>query len=255
MAYETVLISEKPYCLIVTIHRPQARNSINSTLLQEINEVLDRAEHDTQCRLVIFQGSNGIFCTGMDFFEAVAGKPMDNSVYMSTLKRFTLTSKVIISKLDGQVLAGGLGLAAASDLVIATKHTQFNLPEAMWGLLPANVLPYLIRRVGFQKAYEMVLTMQTVSAEEAHRIHLVDTIAEDLDETIRRLMLRLIRVDVETIIEMKNYFRKMWIISAEMEHLAIEQFARLLEKDRVQKNIRNFVEKQIFPWEDEQKNK
>ena len=90
-------------------------------------------------------------------------------MYMDTLRRITLFSKVVISCVDGQVLAGGVGLVACSDLVIATSKAEFGLSEALWGLLPAMVLPYLIRKVGVQKAYFMTLTTIRISVEEAKR--------------------------------------------------------------------------------------
>jgi polyketide biosynthesis enoyl-CoA hydratase PksH len=251
MQYQTLQITELSPCITVTLHRPQQRNSINSTLLTELHQVLDFAESHAQYRFIILQGANGIFCTGMDFQEL-----LDNSAYgdfaksyMALLKRFTQTSKIIISLLDGQVLAGGVGFAAASDLIISTSRTQLSLSEALWGLLPACVMPFLIRRVGFQKAYAMTLTMDTLNAETAYKTGLIDELTENLEDSLRRLLLRLNRINQQTVTDLKAYFKKMWIITDEMETVAVNELTRLTAKPEIRNNIKNFIEHQQFPWE------
>ncbi|HEW98420.1 MAG: enoyl-CoA hydratase [Candidatus Parabeggiatoa sp. nov. 3] len=258
MKYETINIKHSVGSLTITFNRLVQQNSINAVFLQELNEVLDQAEQDATCRLVILEGQQGVFCTGMDFTEIVqresqkdieADRFFTPSHYMETLKRLTLIPKVIISKVDGKVIAGGIGLVAASDLVIATPRSQFSLSEALWGLLPANVIPYLIRRVGYQPAYKMTLTTLPISAQEAYRIHLVDELTETPDDSIRKLKPRIIRLSDSTIGNMKQYFRKMWLITEQMEEMAISEFSKLISQPKVKDNIRNFVEYGQFPWE------
>jgi len=255
MNYQTLLVTESTQSLTVTLHRPAQRNSFNALLLTEMHQVLDRAEDNSTCRFVILQGENNIFCTGMDFREIIKNNTTTNanvvysSEYMALLKRFTSTSKIIISILDGQVLAGGVGVVAASDLVFSTARTQFSLSEALWGLLPACVIPFLIRRIGFQKAYHMTLTTQTVSASDALTMGLIDELADDVQISLKRVLLRLSRINEETVSNLKTYFRKMWIISEAMEKTAIVEINRLMTSPRVQNNIKNFVEHQQFPWE------
>jgi len=191
----------------------------------------------------------------MDFQEAATDAAQEGpeaariSEYMRLLKRFTLSSKVIISRLDGKVIAGGVGLVAASDIVISTERTELSLSEALWGLLPCCVIPFLIRRVGFQKAYFMTLTTKPISAREAQAIHLVDELADHLDETLRKLTLRLNLLDDDIIVDMKRYFQKMGGITSEMEQAATTEFARLATQPHVQQNIANYVARGIFPWE------
>ena len=191
----------------------------------------------------------------MDFQEAATDAAQEGpeaariSEYMRLLKRFTLSSKVIISRLDGKVIAGGVGLVAASDIVISTERTELSLSEALWGLLPCCVIPFLIRRVGFQKAYFMTLTTKPISTREAQAIHLVDELADHLDETLRKLTLRLNLLDDDIIVDMKRYFQKMGGITSEMEQAATTEFARLATQPHVQQNIANYVARGIFPWE------
>ena len=191
----------------------------------------------------------------MDFEEA-AGNPAIKSTeaapisaYLQLLKRFTLSSKVIVCRLDGKVVAGGVGLVAASDIVISSERTELSLSEALWGLLPCSVMPFLIRRVGFQKAYFMTLTTKPISAREAYAIHLVDELTDHLDEALRKLTLRLNLLDEGIIVDMKRYFQKMGGLTPEIELAATTEFARLAAQPHVQQNIANYVTKGVFPWE------
>lgn len=246
--YETVEVQTISYGIRITLNRLTARNSINILLLQEINEIIDKAEKDLECRVIILAGQEGIFCTGMDFQEYI-NQTFSCAEYMNLLRRFSLIQKVMIAEVDGIVMAGGVGLIAACDLVIATSRSQFSLPEALWGLLPANVLPYLIRRIGFQKTYQLTLTTRTITASEAFSCHLVDELSDQPKDAIRRYLIRLARLDEKTIQNMKSYFRRLWIITEPMEVMAISELEKLLSSNAIQENIRNYVEHQKFPWE------
>ncbi len=263
--YDTLVVRAQSQVWRLTINRPDSQNTLNTQVLKELNDVLDEAALRPECRVIILEGqdrasngpSGGVFCTGMDFAEmsklCLQGDPSAiadwTSYYMSTLKRLSFGPKITMAKIDGKVLAGGVGLAAACDLVVSSEAATFALSEACWGLLPAMVMPFLVRRVGLQCAYRMTLSMQAVSAKEAHLFHLVDELSSELDQTVDRLLKRLLRLDESTLINMKVYFRKMWIVTEEMENEAVAETTRLLHDPIVQKKIRNFVEKNILPWE------
>jgi 3-carboxymethyl-3-hydroxy-acyl-[acp] dehydratase len=204
---------------------------------------------------VVIAGTPGLFCTGMDFEEVAADTHIKSaetapiSPYLQLLKRLTLSSKVIVCRLEGKVVAGGVGLVAASDIVISSERTELSLSEALWGLLPCSVIPFLIRRVGFQKAYFMTLTTRPISAREAYAIHLVDELTDHLDESLRKLTLRLNLLDEKIIVDMKRYFQQMSSITPEIELAATTEFARLAAQPHVQQNIANYVTKGVFPWE------
>lgn len=253
MSQRVVLIHQSSRTWTLTFNRPHLRNAINHAFVQELGDALTQAEADSACRLIILQGKEGFFCTGMDFHEAAqsasAGEALAGEAYIGLLRRLANSPKIVVSKVEGTVLAGGIGLVAASDIVVASSSSSFGLPEALWGLLPACVTPYLIRRVGFQHAYRLTLTTDNITAEEAARICLVDIISDKPNDAIRRLLLRVSRVTDETTVDVKQYFRNMWIINSEMERTAVSKLNELIGSSRVQENIRNYVEHQRFPWE------
>jgi polyketide biosynthesis enoyl-CoA hydratase PksH len=250
-----VVVERRHKVAWLTFDRPARRNTLTQQTLNELAAALDGLETDDECRIVVLQGRDGFFCTGMDFAEMADRVGSDGTTaaedvhYMDVLRRMASSSKVIVSAVDGQVMAGGVGLLAASDLVIATPASRFSLPEALWGLLPACVLPLLIRRIGFQAAYRMTLTTETWDTDQARSAGLVDEVAADLEEAIRRASVRLTRLDPETVRRMKAYFRKMWYLSDAMEEMAIAEIDALVHDPRVQDNIRQFVQHQKFPWD------
>ena len=252
MGFETILVETTPRIVTIAINRPDHSNSINSGLLRDITAALDEAERTPSCRVVLLKGRPGLFCTGMDFTEVAADSAgqMAAADYMALLKRFSQSPKVLIAVIDGKVVAGGVGFASACDLVLATPRSEFSLSEALWGILPCCVIPFLIRRTGFQKAYAMTLTTRSWSATEAAANHLVDEVTENPDEAIRRLLLRLGLLTDETIGELKHYFQKMWLLSPEMEQTAVREIGRLVSKPGVRKGIGDYVATGRFPWED-----
>lgn len=250
----TLLIDEQECRIKVTLNRGDKQNAISSMLLSELKELLIYAESKPNCHFIIIEGQKGIFCSGMDLQEYLdLSQDRDKmhawtTLYMATLKQLRLSSKLIITALEGKVIAGGTGLVAASDFVIATPDTTFKLTEALWGLIPAMVAPFLIRRIGIQPSYLMALTSKTIKADQALEMHLIDSLVENIDAGLIELLKRLERISAPSIKNIKGYFSQ-WNIHEEEESLAIEQTLQRMLDPEVQKTIRNFVEHQKLPWQ------
>jgi polyketide biosynthesis enoyl-CoA hydratase PksH len=255
MEFQTLIVKDAVDSITIKLNRLDQQNSINMQMLNEIHIVLDSAEQRPECHMVVLEGNTDIFCAGMDFKEMSSFMLDPTQIhawtahYMATLKRLASIPKIIVTKVEGKVIAGGVGLVAASDYVIVTDTATFKLTEALWGLLPAMVAPYLVRRIGPHQAYSMALTCKTLIAEEAYRIHLADELNDKPEESIAKLLQRFSRLEDVTIRELKSYFRKMWIVNDNMDSMAIDTTTRLLLKPNVQAKIRNFIEHHKLPWE------
>jgi polyketide biosynthesis enoyl-CoA hydratase PksH len=147
------------------------------------------------------------------------------------------------------VAGGGVGLVAAADLVLATERSTFALPEALWGLLPCCVLPFLIRRTGFQRAYAMTLTTRPVGAAEAAGYGLVDDLGADLRALSRRLALRVSKVDRSTVADLKQYAHRLCPLPDGTRELAIGELSRLMGRPVVQDRLSAFAASGRYPWE------
>jgi polyketide biosynthesis enoyl-CoA hydratase PksH len=240
--------------MTVKINRPDAKNSIHTPLIEELLMVMTEAELHHEIKVVVLEGSADYFCTGMDFYAVSEGASEalmndDPNKYYELLKRISLSSKIIISKVEGKVNAGGVGLVAASDIVIADKNVTFGLSEALFGLIPACVMPFLIRRIGYQKALWLTLITQGVSANRAFQLGLVDELTDNVNDTLRINLLRLTKLETETIKDLKDYMSKLWIINNETQNIAVGKIKSLINSDKVQFNIRNFVKNGKFPWD------
>ena len=253
MEYQTLKIRHQPAVQRIQICRPEANNSINNQLTQELLSALRAAEAEETVKVVILEGQPDVFCTGMDFQEVADGKQVDPKMsshgYYNILKQMSQSSKVILSVVRGKVQAGGVGLVAASDLVIADETVTFVLSELLFGLLPACVLPFLIRRVGFQKAYRLALTTQTISASQAYNWGLVDEYNNDTNKLLSQYIRRLKFLPSSGVKELKDYINQLWIIQAETQDLAVNKIYSLVTNTTVQEKIKRFKTEGIFPWQ------
>ena len=253
MAYTTLQVQQQRGTCFIQLNRPQAKNSINSILIEELLAVFAKTEQEDAIKVLVLTGNDQHFCTGMDF-NAVstrgseAALAQDKNGYYNLLKHIATCSKVVVAKVDGQVNAGGIGLVTASDIVISSEKATYGLSEALFGLLPACVMPFLIRRVGVQKAQWMSLMTGGISAQRAYEIGLVDEISTKPDDILRRNLLRLTRLETSTIQDLKDYVSKLWIINEATQTLAVDKITSLVQSEKVQYNIKNFVENGQFPW-------
>jgi polyketide biosynthesis enoyl-CoA hydratase PksH len=253
MKSDTLRVRRQPHVLTVQIHRPEANNSINAQLTEELLKVLQAADLDEAVRVVVLEGLPDTFCTGLDFQEvATSGELLiaqGAASYYDVLREMTRSSKVMVSLVAGKVNAGGLGFVAASDLVIGGRNATFGLSELLFGLLPACVLPFLLRRVGFQKAQLLALMTQTISVAEAHRWGLVDEWGDDPEQLLRRFLPRLTRLSPIAVRRLKTYMAELWIIRDQTREFAVNTISGLLNDTRTQEKIRRFVAEGVAPWQ------
>jgi polyketide biosynthesis enoyl-CoA hydratase PksH len=132
---------------------------------------------------------------------------------------------------------------------VAGMKASFSLSEALFGLLPACVLPFLMRRIGYQKSLLLTLTTQAIQTERAYELGLVDYKTEDLNNEIRKLLLRLTRLEPGIIGNAKNYLSDLWIMNEKTKQQAISKINALAGSERVQNNIKKFLANGQFPWE------
>jgi polyketide biosynthesis enoyl-CoA hydratase PksH len=250
--YSTLRSQSAAGTVTLTLARPERHNTIDGDMLAELRRALDEAEADRDCRLIVICGEGGVFSAGLDFQDALgASDPADRGgeAFFELLRYLTTCSRVVVAVVEGRVSGGGVGLAAACDLVVASPASTFALPEALWGLLPCTVLPFLIRRVGFQKAYAMALTTIPVSAAEAAACGLADSVCDDPAAAVRRLAYRVGKVDPRTVADAKEYAAAFAPIDDGVRLRAAAEFARLIGTPQVRRNMAEFIEHRKMPWE------
>ncbi|MEX2026116.1 MAG: enoyl-CoA hydratase/isomerase family protein [Pirellulaceae bacterium] len=187
----TVLVKKDVPAGMIILNRPDKRNALTRQLLADISQALDDLHQERAVRAVILSGAGTAFCAGMDLGEMQATSQMpqmdawqqwheDAVQYRELLDKLLGYPKPIIAAINGPAVAGGIGLVAASDLVIAAEGAQFSLPEPRRGIVAGIVSPLLVFRVGASQAANLLLTCRSIDAAEAHRIGLVhEVVAAD----------------------------------------------------------------------------
>ena len=181
-AYETLLTSRENGVARITLNRPDVRNALSRTLVQELEAALAAAEADPEARVIVLAGAGDkAFCAGADL------KGMgERGTTLQTRESFGGLARIlesiarmktpVIAQVHGYALAGGCGLAAGCDVVIAADDAVFGLPEIKVGLLPLVVMAPILRAVGRKRGLLMILSGEPVSAREALDMGLVSRV-------------------------------------------------------------------------------
>ena len=186
-AYETLLTSTEAGVARITLNRPDVRNALSRTMVQELEAALAAAETDTAARVIVLAGAGDkAFCAGADL-KGVGdrGTTLQARESFGGLARILETMSrmrtPVIAQVHGYALAGGCGLAAGCDLVIAAEDAVFGLPEIKVGLLPLMVMAPILRAVGRKRGMLMILSGEPVSAREAFEMGLVSRLVPRAD--------------------------------------------------------------------------
>ncbi len=171
-----------------TLNRADKRNAIDTTMIDALLAMLERADLEADVRVVALRGAGADFCAGMDLNELLASA--DHTLeqnrqaalhFGGILVRMRRLPKPIVAVVQGRALAGGCGLAMGCDLVLAAESAQFGYPEVQRGFVPAIVMTLLRRAVGEKVAFDLAATGRLLDATEAAAVGLVSRVYEDSD--------------------------------------------------------------------------
>ncbi len=167
-------VEERGALLLLTLNRPEARNSISHELARELLAALRSFESDPDLRVCVITGAGGGFCAGMDLREyQVSGTPED----FQNIFRIPLT-KPLISAVEGYAVAGGFELAVRCDLVVAARGARLGLPEAKVGQIAGFGIRRLMRELPRQAVAEIALTGALITSERAWELGLLTRLVE-----------------------------------------------------------------------------
>ncbi len=175
------------------INRPEKRNSISLEMIDSWHEFLDQIEEDKAVRVVAVTGAGDkVFCAGADLGTTMVSQEIQAGArkYADLLGRLARFPKVLVAKVGGHCVAGGLGLMLACDVIYAREGARFSTPEVNVGLFPMMVAALLFRTVGRLKAREMVYTARMYSAAEAEAMGLITRAypADQLDAAVDEVL-------------------------------------------------------------------
>lgn len=190
-ALETVRAELRDGVLHLTLNRPATRNAMSLQMVEELQTCFRAVAEDQQVRAIVLRGADGHFCAGGDVKDmagarARLGSTRDdpfatlNRAFGHLLEQVEHSPQVVIAVLEGAVLGGGFGLACVSDVALAMADARFGLPETSLGIIPAQIAPFVVRRIGLTQTRRLALLGARFDGREAHRLGLVHDVHADL---------------------------------------------------------------------------
>lgn len=246
--YQTLRVRREDTICRVQMHRPDAQNTINERMLAEWHEVLDDCE--AWATVVVVEGLADVFCMGADLRGLREGDaPHDPQVLYGLWLRLAQGPFVSVAHVRGKANAGGVGFAAASDLVLCEEASTFSLSELLFGLVPACVLPFVVRRMGAARAQAMALLTQSLPAPQAVAWGLADAVAADSERLVRTHLLRLRLLPRDGVARCKRYLARLDTTLQASQPAALscnrEVFADATNLERIDRYLAHGE----FPWQ------
>ena len=185
----------------VFLNRPEVRNAFNDGVITELAETFTRLGQDPGVRAIVLGGHGKAFCAGADlnWMKSMAGYGWEDNRADATRLAEMLWAIYscplpVVGRLHGDCYAGGMGLAACCDVLVAAEGMHFCLSEARLGLLPATISPYVMRAMGEQAARRYFITAERFSAAQAremgfvHELVAPDALDAKVDEIVALLV-------------------------------------------------------------------
>jgi methylglutaconyl-CoA hydratase len=243
----------------ITLNRPDKRNALSHELIEELKSTFIKAEQDVDVKIVVLNANGESFCAGADlaYLQQLQNFSYDENLADSNhlkglfLKIYSL-KKVVIAQVQGHALAGGCGLANVCDFTFAVPEAKFGYTEVKIGFIPALVAVFLVRKIGEQKARQLLLTGEIIKAEEALARGIVTKVVskEELNATVFDFAQNLIKSNSSQSMELT----KQLILEAQglrLEdalNLAATMNAKARATDDCKKGIAAFLNKQELRW-------
>jgi isohexenylglutaconyl-CoA hydratase len=187
--FKTLALRREGPVLHITLNRPEVRNAMSLAMVRELRAVLAQAEMDGHTRVLVLSGAGGHFCAGGDIKDMAGARARlaenpnamaeTNAAFGELCVAYAATGLALVTVLQGTVMGGGFGLACVSDVALADETVVFRLPETGLGLLPAQVGPFLVERIGYAETKRLAVTGAKVDAAEALRLRLVHEVHID----------------------------------------------------------------------------
>ena len=241
------------------LNRPELHNAFDEALIASLTAAVDSASTDANVRVLVLAGRGRSFCAGGDLnwmLRAAKHTPEQNLADARLLAKLFQTvsdcPKPVVARVHGNALAGGTGLVAACDLVVADTTARFGTTEVRIGLVPGTIAPYLVRAIGARAASRYFLTGERFNAVEAHRLGLVHELCapEELDAVVGKQLAALQAGGPEALREAKALLRHVTgrAIDAQLLEETAAWIARIRGTPEAHEGLTAFLAKRPPAW-------
>ncbi|HEV3105675.1 MAG TPA: enoyl-CoA hydratase/isomerase family protein [Trinickia sp.] len=261
MQYAMLEVAIAERVATVTLNRPDVRNAFNETMIAELTDVFTKLDARDDIRAIVLAANGAAFCAGADlnWMKKMATfsdeeNRADARRLANMLAAIYRSSKPVIARVSGDAYAGGVGLVAASDIVVAVDTARFCLSEARLGLIAATIAPYVVRALGERASRRYFTTAEQFDCASALRFGLVheSVSADALDATVQKLAATLSANGPHAVRESKRLVADVAgraIDEALIEDTA-QRIARIRASDEGREGVASFLEKRAPAWRD-----
>ena len=249
-----VLIEKQaPQITVVTLNRPERRNSLTLELLTELCAAIKVASEEPQQRVIILRGAGAAFCTGLDLKDAADQSKAHATAEMvaNTLITISQTHLITIAAVHGAAVAGGAGIMSACDFVVAAQRTKIGYPEVRRGLVAGLVMTFLRRQVAERNMRELLLTSELIDAERAKEIGLVNRVVtqDNLMSEALKFAESALQGAPGALKQTKQLINELWGRSVKQDvDLALKYHMEARESAEAREGIAAFNEKRKPKW-------
>ncbi|WP_040336955.1 enoyl-CoA hydratase-related protein [Candidatus Blastococcus massiliensis] len=234
----------------LTLDSPQNRNALSKALRGQLRAALEDALADDAVRVIALDHTGRVFCSGMDLAEAAGGSSQDQGVneFPQLLQLIWSSPKPVVAVVRGPARAGGVGLVAACDVVVAASSASFAFSEVRLGLVPAVISAVVLPRMTTHVAHRLMLTGEVFDAAAAAAGGLVDLVAADdeIDAVLDGQLRALAAGAPVALAETKRLLRSH---QPDLDFGDLLQLsARFFASDEGQEGIASFREKRPARW-------
>lgn len=245
----------------VTLNRPDVRNAFNETMIAELTDAFEQCDMREDVRAIVLAANGAAFCAGADlnWMKKMASfsdeeNRADARRLANMLAAIYRSSKPIIACVSGDAYAGGVGLIAASDVVVAVESARFCLSEARLGLIAATIAPYVVRAIGERASRRYFTTAEQFDCATALRLGLVHEAvsADALDATVQRIAAALCANGPQAVQESKRLVQN--VAGRVLDEALIDdtatRIARIRSSEEGREGVASFLEKRAPSWRD-----
>ncbi len=253
MSYQHIQTDLKDGLAVITLNR-EPLNVLNIAMMKEINQALDGLKNE-KIKLLLFKAAGRAFSAGVDVGEHLGDQVEEMiEVFHGIFRRMDALPAVSVASVQGAALGGGCELALYCDLVIASEKAKFGQPEIQVGVFPpiaALIFPRLTAR---KKALELVLSGETIKAQEALSLGLINKVvpADQLEEELQKFLEKFLPLSGLVLALTKKAFLAGLMDPAEQGLQAIEKiYLKELMKTRdAEEGLRAFLDKRKPVWKE-----
>jgi isohexenylglutaconyl-CoA hydratase len=266
---QTLALRRDGWRLHVTLNRPEARNAMSLAMVRELTDVFAAIAADRDIRAVILRGAGGNFCAGGDIKDMAAGRAAEpgpdgkdplalvNRAFGAMCMRIEEAPQAVVAVLEGAVMGGGFGLCCVSDVAVAADDARLRLPETGLGVPPAQIAPFIVRRVGYSAARRLAVTGGALDAGEALRLGLVHHVTDraGLDGQLAKILADIARCAPEAVATTKRLVLAAsgaphGAALAALLDAAADDFARAARGPEGVEGMLAFIQKRNAAWND-----